>query len=259
MEDENDYIENIINKIGKGQYGKPSELKKNLGEDLYNKVQKRIIEIFEDKTIEQITYEVLDSKYGNGTKRMIKLNIMYNIVQNRVNEELGYDKRHKLNEKQIEILANRVIEGEFGNGMERKEKLEKIGADFREVQNEVNKIKGSGKKYDLKLLYIDEYIKKLYSKEITDKKVKEEVGEQLYNFIKNKVNEMNNNNSRNIITKEGIDQLAEKTIMLEFSENEQRKEKLGELYPFVQNRVNELLGSNVRHDTSKKPSYLYLD
>ena len=218
-----------------------------------------MIEIFEDKTIEQIAYEVLDKKYGNGNERILKLGIMYNIVQNKINEDLGYDKIYELNEKHIEILANRVIEGEFDNGMKRKEKLEKIGVDFRKVQNKVNKIKGIDKKYDLNLLYIDEYIKKLYTNEITDDKVKKDVGEQLYNFIKNKVNEMNKDNSRNIINKEGIEQLAEKTIMLEFSEDEERKEKLGELYPFVQNRVNELLGSNVRHDTSKKPSYLNLD
>ena len=259
MEDENDNIDNIINEIGKGKYGKPKEVKKKLGEDIYNKVEKRMIEIFEDKTIEQIAYEVLDKKYGNGNERILKLGIMYNIVQNKINEDIGYDKIYELNEKHIEILANRVIEGEFDNGMKRKEKLEKIGVDFRKVQNEVNKIKGSHKKYDLNLLYIDEYIKKLFTNEITDDKIKKDVGEQLYNFIKNKVNEMNKDNSRNIINKEGIDKLAEKTIMLEFSEDEERKEKLGELYPFVQNRVNELLGSNVRHDTSKKPSYLNLD
>ena len=218
-----------------------------------------MIEIFEDKTIEQIAYEVLDKKYGNGNERILKLGIMYNIVQNKINEDLGYDKIYELNEKHIEILANRVIEREFDNGMKRKEKLEKIGVDFRKVQNEVNKIKGIDKKYDLNLLYIDEYIKKLYTNKITDDKVEKDVGEQLYNFIKNKVNEMNGVPARNIINKEGIDQLAEKTIMLEFSEDEQRKEKLGELYPFVQNRVNELLGSNVRHDTSKKPCYLNLD
>ena len=175
-----------------------------------------MIEIFEDKTIEQIAYEVLDKKYGNGNERILKLGIMYNIVQNKINEDLGYDKIYELNGKHIEILANRVIEGEFDNGMKRKEKLEKIGVDFRKVQNEVNKIKGIDKKYDLNLLYIDEYIKKLFTNEITDDKVKKDVGEQLYNFIKNKVNEMNKDNSRNIINKEGIDKLAEKTIMLEF-------------------------------------------
>ena len=29
MEDENDNIDNIINEIGKGKYGKPKEVKKN--------------------------------------------------------------------------------------------------------------------------------------------------------------------------------------------------------------------------------------
>ena len=258
MEVEDKNIEDLIQDIVKGKYGKPGELRKNLGEDKYNKLAEIYIKKFENNTIEEIADDVIKGKYGNGTDRMKELGIMFNIVQNRVNEITGNSQIYEINEKHIEILANRVIEGEFDDGMERKKNLEKMRADYRKVQNEVNKIKGSDKKYDLNL-YIDEYIKKLYIKEITDDKVKKDVGEQLYNFIKNKVNEMNKDNSRNIINKEGIEQLAEKTIMLEFSEDEERKEKLGELYPFVQNRVNELLGSNVRHDTSKKPWYLNLD
>ena len=256
---DNEQVDNIIKEIVKGKYGEPRDIKRNLGEILYDIVEKRFIEIYEDKTIDELAYEVLDSKYGNGIERILKLEIMYPIVQSRVNEELGYDKRFELNEKHIEILANRVIQGEFDNGMERKNKLEKLGIDFRRVQNKVNEITGNKKRYNLNLLYIDEYIKKLHTKEITDDKVEKDVGNQLYNFIKNKVNEMNNNNFRNIITKECIDILAEKVIMLEFSENEERKEKLGELYPFVQNKVNEKLGSNKRHDTSIKPWYLKLN
>lgn len=169
------------------------------------------------------------------------------------------EKRFELDEKHIEILADRVIDGEFGNGMERRRNLEKLGVDYRRVQNKVNEISGKDTRYDLNILYIDDYIKKLYSKEITDEKVQKDVGDLLYNFIKNKVNEMLGINSRNIINKECIDILTDKTIMLEFSENEERKKKLGELYPFVQNKVNEKLGSNIRHDVSHKPSYLIMD
>ena len=143
--------------------------------------------------------------------------------------------------------------------MKRKRNLEQLGVDFRRVQNRVNEILGCMRRYNLNILYIDDYIKKLYAKEITDDKVKKDVGILLYNYIKNKVNELNDDNTRNIITKECIDILAENTILLEFSEDEERKKKLGELYPFVQNRVNEKLGKDERFDTSKKPNYLFLD
>ena len=257
---EEEKLDKIILEIGKSKYGEtlPSVIQ-NLGEDLYQEVERQYIEMFSDWTIDDIVDEVLDKKYGNGDERILKLGIMYNIVQNKVNEKLGKEKRFELDEKHIEILADRVIDGEFGNGMERRRNLEKLGVDYRRVQNKVNEISGKDTRYDLNILYIDDYIKKLYSKEITDEKVQKDVGDLLYNFIKNKVNEMLCIDSRNIINKECIDILTDKTIMLEFSENEERKKKLGELYPFVQNKVNEKLGSNIRHDVSHKPSYLIMD
>ena len=257
---EEEKLDKIILEIGKSKYGEtlPSVIQ-NLGEDLYQEVERRYIEIFSDRTIDDIVDEVLDKKYGNGDERILKLGIMYNIVQNKVNEKLGKEKRFELDEKHIEILADRVIDGEFGNGMERRRNLEKLGVDYRRVQNKVNEISGKDTRYDLNILYINDYIKKLYSKEITDDKVKKDVGILLYNYIKNKVNELNDDNTRNIITKECIDILAENTILLEFSVDEERKKKLGELYPFVQNVVNEKLGKDERFDTTKKPNYLFLD
>ena len=140
--------------------------------------------------------------------------------------------------------------------MERKEKL---GKDFKRVQNKVNEIKGEPRRYDLNLLSIEEYTNKLYTNEMNDDEVKNQIGEPLYHFIRNKVNEYNGNNERFKIDKQCIDKLAESTIMLEFSENDERKKKLGELYPFVQNKVNEKLGCPTRHDESKKPWYLSLE
>ena len=136
MEDD---IDKLIEEIGEGKHGKPDMLEETLGEEKYNKVIERQIEIFGDKTIEELVNDVIGKMYGNGEERVLKLGIMYNIVQNKVNEEFGYTKRRELNEKHIEILANRTIDGEFGNGMERKEKL---GKDFKRVQNKVNEIKG---------------------------------------------------------------------------------------------------------------------
>ena len=249
----------IITDKGKSKYENSKEGNKNLGKNLFNENEKQIIQMLSNKTIEDICNEILDKKYGDGIDRKLKLGIMYNIVQNNVNYYLNYAKRYEFNAKHIEILANRVIEGEFDSNMKRKRNLEQLGVDFRRVQNRVNEILGCMKRYNLNILYIDDYIKKLYAKEITDDKVKKDVGILLYNYIKNKVNELNDDNTRNIITKECIDILAENTILLEFSEDEERKKKLGELYPFVQNRVNEKLGKNERFDTSKKPNYLFLD
>ena len=257
MEEEDD-LDILIEEIGEFKHGKPEQLLNNLGEELYEKVQDRIIEKFSCQTIEEIVNDVIEKMYGNGEERVLKLLIMYNIVQNKINEEFGYEKRRPLNEKHIEILARRTIEGEFGDGMERKQKL---GEHFKRVQNKVNRIKNKPleEDYDLNILSIDEYINKLYTGQITDEEVKRDVGKLLYNFIRNKVNETDKKNKNRFeINKECIDLLARNTIKLEFSEGEERKEKLGELYPFVQNRVNEILGCETRHDTSNKPWYLNL-
>ena len=244
----------LIKEIGQGIHGAPGEL--NLDIETLQRVDDRMIEIFSNRTIEKIAQEVKDKIYGNGDERKLKLGIMYEIVQNQINVELGYPKRRDLNEKQIEILANRAIEGEFGEGMERKEKLDQF---FKRVQNKVFELEGDDKRYDLNRLYIEEYINKLYTNEITDDDVKAAVGEPLYKFIRNKVNEMNANNNRFELNNEVIETLAKETILFEFSEGDKRKEKLGELYPFVQNRVNEILGLDIILDTGEIPWYLNLE
>lgn len=249
----------LIEEIGEFKHGKPDQLLNNLGEELYNKVQERMIENFSSKTIEELANEVIEKMYGNGEERVLKLGILYNIVQNKVNEEFGYEKRRPLNEKHIEILAYRTIDGEFGDGMERKEKL---GKEFKRIQNKVNRIKNKplSEDYDLNKLDISEYIKKLYHGEMTDDEIKKALGIPMFNFIKNIVNETNNINERLEITQECIDILADYTIKLEFDEKEERKKKLGELYPYVQNKVNEILGSNVRHKIPEpKPFYVKID
>lgn len=273
-------LDKLVEEVENGKIGKPSELKDKLGEERYNQVQERILEKFEDKTIEEIVNEVVDKAYGNGEERQLKLGLMYEMVQNKVNEEFRYSKRRELNDRQIEIMAYRTIDGEFGNGMERKRKL---GKDFKRIQNKVNEINGSDRRYNLDLLPLSEYEHKLYIKEMTDEDVISAVGKPTFCFIRNKVNEIlekknknkddikDNENKDEInlkkndkrgdrckITKECIDELAEWTIMLEFDENEERKKRLGELYPFVQNRVNEILNCPTRHDISKKPWYLDL-
>ena len=123
MEDDEEDFDQIIEDIGNGKFGTSEKVVANLNrksEGLYERVEERMIENFSDKTIEELVNDVIGKMYGNGDERALKLGPMYNIVQNKVNEEFGYTKRRELNEKHIEILANRTIEGEFGNGMEKK-------------------------------------------------------------------------------------------------------------------------------------------
>ena len=254
-------LNNLIKEIQSGQHGSPKELEDNLGKELYSKVQEKYIKIFSFQSIQKIANDVIKKKkYGDGNTRKLNLGIMWEIVQNKINDSLKCSKRHPLNEKHIEILAHRTIKGQFGIGMKRKEELNKFGKNvFKRVQNKVNEITGNPRRYNLELLSIDEYIQKLAKDEITDEALRKEVGDFLYNFIRNKVNESQENNNRFEINKECIDLLAEYTIMLEFSENEERKRLLGELFPFVQNKVNEKLGCKKRHDISNKPFYLNLE
>ena len=246
-------IDEIMGDIIKGKYGYYNYLQDNLGEELYNKYEEKIIKMYSNKTIDEIVDEIFISKmFGKIEELKLKYGIMYNIIQNRLRDEYDYSERLELNEKQIEILAKRTIKGEFGNGMERKNKL---GIDHKIVQNAIH-LKTHNEIQNLPKLTIDEYIDKLYFDEISDVDLKKKTGDSLYNFIRNKVNERNGNNKRYEINKECIDILAKATINLEFSNGEERKEKLGELYPFVQNRVNEMLKAKSRCDTSKKPYYL---
>ena len=82
-----------------------------------------------------MAYKVINGEYGNGEERKAKLGILYNRVQNRVNELLS--ERHKSKIVDINELARKVINGEYGNGEERKAKL---GLLYDEVQNRVNEM-----------------------------------------------------------------------------------------------------------------------
>ena len=91
----------------------------------------------EDKTIDELTQEVIDGKWGNGEdrrKRLEEAGYDYDKVQDKVNSILSIPK------KSIETLAREVIEGKWGNGTERKNKLEKAGYDYNKVQDKVNEL-----------------------------------------------------------------------------------------------------------------------
>ena len=248
-------IEKLVEEVGKGKYGSPNFLKKNLGEKLYNEVQEKIIENFEDKTIKEIISEINEHKYGIGEGLQLKLGYMYEIVQNQINKGKEGFKEYKLNERQIQILAERAINEEFEDLNYRRELF---GTDFIRIGNKINEIKNINIKCNENLLHIDEYINKLYTKEISNEELYKEVGETLYNFIRNKVNEKTGSDERLIITKECIEILADLTIILEFGIHQEREEKLGELYHLVQNRVNEKLNCSTRFDVRDIPKYVKL-
>lgn len=94
------------------------------------------------KSIDILAKEVIDGKWGNGQDRKNKLEKAgydYNAVQNRVNELLSGN-TSKPSSKSIDTLAREVIRGDWGNGQDRKNRLEKAGYDYNEVQRRVNEL-----------------------------------------------------------------------------------------------------------------------
>lgn len=100
------------------------------------------------KSNEDIANEVIAGKWGNGDARktaLKKAGYDYDEVQAIVNEKLlGKSSNTTTNKKSISTIVDEVIAGKWGNGSERKEKLEKAGYNYSEVQTAVNK-KLSGK------------------------------------------------------------------------------------------------------------------
>ena len=90
---------------------------------------------FNEYDIDILAYKVINGEYGNGEERKAKLGILYDRVQNKVNEILIG--RHNSKMVDINKLAQKVINGEYGNGEERKAKL---GLLYDEVQNRVNEM-----------------------------------------------------------------------------------------------------------------------
>lgn len=100
------------------------------------------------KSNETIANEVIAGKWGNGDARKTALQNAgydYSAIQSIVNKKLtGKASNTTTNKKSISTLVDEVIAGKWGNGNERKEKLEKAGYNYSEVQAAVNK-KLSGK------------------------------------------------------------------------------------------------------------------
>ena len=156
-------INEIANEVIKGLWGDGNERKlklENQGYN-YNEVQNEVNRIFgvgqnninnnysDKKSINEIANEVINGLWGNGNERKLKLENQgynYNEVQNEVNRISGVGNNNINNnysdKKSINEIAKEVMKGLWGNGNERKLRLENQGYNYKEVQNEVNKLCG---------------------------------------------------------------------------------------------------------------------
>ena len=93
--------------------------------------------------ITEIAIEIIQGKWGNGEvrkNRLEKAGYNYREVQDEVNRILYGGKNNNSNKKSNTQIALEVLEGKWGNGEERKRKLESEGYNFREIQDEVNRL-----------------------------------------------------------------------------------------------------------------------
>jgi len=92
-----------------------------------------------NKSINEVTHEVLNKKWGNGNERKQRLTQAgYNAqaVQNEVNRLL----KTKGNLKSNETIAKEVIAKQWGNGETRKQRLTEAGYDYNAIQKAVNQL-----------------------------------------------------------------------------------------------------------------------
>ena len=98
------------------------------------------------KSVQDVAFEVIFGKWGNGDKRKKKLTkagYNYDKVQSRVNDILKI--------KATDIVAQEVIDGKWGSGKTRKKRLEKVGYNYDIVQNRVNEILKKDKPRTMKM------------------------------------------------------------------------------------------------------------
>lgn len=90
------------------------------------------------KSIVDLAQQVIAGDFGNGEERKKRLGVLYNEVQNKVNEILS-GKTVVEKKKSNEELADEVIKGLWGIGTDRKNRLTNAGYDYNAVQKIVNK------------------------------------------------------------------------------------------------------------------------
>ena len=79
-----------------------------------------------EKSIDELSREVIAGKHGDGDERKRALGNLYDMVQSRVNDYY--------------VCAGACIRGDYGNGAERKEKVTAAGYDYATVQGIVNQM-----------------------------------------------------------------------------------------------------------------------
>ena len=111
---------------------------------------KRFIGMIEDKlgttkkkSVDEIAKEVIQGKWGNGITRKNKLKKAgydYKTVQAKVDEMFNKKPTNNTVKKSVDVIAKEVIQGKWGNGADRKNRLEKAGYNYAEVQKKVNQL-----------------------------------------------------------------------------------------------------------------------
>jgi Cpl-7 lysozyme-like protein/N-acetylmuramoyl-L-alanine amidase-like protein len=94
------------------------------------------------KTNAQLAQEVLNGSWGNGDERKRRLESAgynYAAIQSEVNRRLGSGAPAAHRPTTSEV-AREVIAGHWGNGALRRQRLEGAGYNYRQVQNEVNRL-----------------------------------------------------------------------------------------------------------------------
>lgn len=137
--------------------------------------------------------------------------------------------------KKADELAKEVIAGKWGTGSERRERLEKAGYSYDEVQKKVNELLGATKKS------VDQLAKEVLEGKWgtgSDRMAKLENAGYSYEQVQKKVNELLG------VAAKDIDDVAQEVIDGKWGNGDERRERLEEAgysYDEVQERVNEML------------------
>lgn len=136
-------------------------------------------EILEDVLEESgVSVKDLTEKYGSLGNAIKKGKVKAEAITKALKKLLGVEKdtakatnKVTTSVKDLETVAKRVINGEFGNGEKRLKALTEAGYDYATVQNKVNEILGSSKRYTSTLTEAQKEQVKLLSK-LSDEQLK---------------------------------------------------------------------------------------
>lgn len=155
-------------------------------------------------------------------------------------------------------VAKEVIQGKWGNGEDRKNRLERSGYNYTEVQREVNNILGKGNSVGTSNNSTNKNVTTIAKEVIQgkwgngeDRKRRLQNSGYNYNEVQNEVNRLlgkggsNSNTSNNAQNGSNLTQIAKEVIQGKYGNGDARKRNLearGYNYNQVQAEVNRLLG-----------------